>query len=104
MPLSNETPNQCRDPSNDRPAAQNIQYDYPRLHWVSQNGGDDGWDEVKRQPSYQYEELKQVHRSHSPKTTSMADRTAVVSASMWPFIMKSIAWRWLNAVGRILQR
>ena len=44
------------------------------------------------------------HRSHSPKTTSMAERTAVVSASMWPFIMKSIACKWLNAVGRILQR
>src|SRR5690242_21517310 len=44
------------------------------------------------------------HRSHSPNTMSIAPRMAVVSASMWPFDMKSIACRWLNAVGRILQR
>ena len=31
-------------------------------------------------------------------------QSAVMSASMWPFIMKSIACKWLNAVGRILQR
>ena len=43
-------------------------------------------------------------RSLSPNTGSSADSTAVVSASMWPFIMKSSAWRWLNIVGRILQR
>ena len=34
---------------------------------------------------------RHIHRSHSPNTMSMAPRTAVVSASMWPFIMKSIA-------------
>ena len=44
------------------------------------------------------------HRSHSPNTTSIALNTAVVSASMWPFIMKSIACKWLNAVGLILHR
>ena len=48
--------------------------------------------------------LHVAHRSTSPNTTSIAHSTAVVSASMWPFIMKSIAWRWLNPVGRILQR
>src|SRR5918993_1661347 len=43
-------------------------------------------------------------RSTSPNTTSMADSTAVTSASMWPFIMKSIACRCEKPVGRILQR
>ena len=47
---------------------------------------------------------RQIHRSHSPNTMSSAPRIAVVSASMWPFDMKSIACKWLNAVGRILQR
>ena len=45
-----------------------------------------------------------AHRSHSPNTTSIAPMIAVTSGSMWPTLMKSIAWRWLNAVGRILQR
>jgi hypothetical protein len=31
------------------------------------------------------------HRSTSPNTMSIALSTAVVSASMWPFIIKSIA-------------
>ena len=44
------------------------------------------------------------HRSHSPNTTSIAPMIAVVSASMWPFDIMSIACKWLNAVGRILQR
>ena len=44
------------------------------------------------------------HRSTSPNTMSSALRIAVVSASMWPRIMKSIAWRWEKPVGRILQR
>ena len=45
-----------------------------------------------------------VHRSTSPNTMSIALSTAVVSASMWPFIMKSIACRCEKPVGRILQR
>ncbi len=44
------------------------------------------------------------HRSTSPNTMSMAESTAVTSASMWPFIMKSIACRCEKPVGRILQR
>ena len=44
------------------------------------------------------------HRSTSPNTMSIALSTAVVSASMWPFIMKSIACRCEKPVGRILQR
>jgi len=44
------------------------------------------------------------HRSHSPKTISIAPKIAVVSASMWPLAMNSIACRCENAVGRILQR
>src|SRR5690606_17035662 len=48
--------------------------------------------------------LQVAHRSHSPNTTSIAPRMAVASGSMWPLLMKSIACRWLNAVGRILQR
>jgi hypothetical protein len=43
-------------------------------------------------------------RSHSPNTISSAPNMAVVSASMCPRVMKSIAWRCENAVGRILQR
>ena len=45
-----------------------------------------------------------AHRSHSPKTTSIAPRMAVASGSMWPFDIMSIACRCENAVGRILQR
>src|SRR5437016_10734147 len=41
----------------------------------------------------------QSHRSLSPNTGSSAERTAVVSASMWPRIIMSSAWRWLNMVG-----
>jgi len=63
----------------------------------------------KRRTDYLARRLKEqceqnTHRSHSPKTTSMALSTAVVSASMWPFIMKSIACKCEKAVGRILQR
>ena len=50
------------------------------------------------------DQIQDFHRSHSPNTMSAAPSTAVTSASMWPFIMKSIACKWLNAVGRILQR
>src|SRR5262249_38076361 len=48
--------------------------------------------------------LARHQRSTSPNTMSIADSTAVVSASMWPFIMKSIACRCEKPVGRILQR
>lgn len=47
---------------------------------------------------------KSDHRSHSPNTISIAPKMAVASGSMWPFVMKSIACKWLKAVGRILQR
>src|SRR4051812_7080085 len=50
------------------------------------------------------EATTEPHRSTSPNTMSSALSTAVVSASMWPFIMKSIAWRCEKPVGRILQR
>src|SRR5690606_30370127 len=33
----------------------------------------------------------ELHRSHSPNTTSIAPRMAVASGSMWPLLMKSIA-------------
>src|SRR5690606_29862489 len=38
-------------------------------------------------------------RSHSPKTTSIAPMIAVVSASMWPFAIMSIACRCETAAG-----
>ena len=45
-----------------------------------------------------------AHRSISPNTMSRAPRMAVTSASMWPLVMKSIAWRCEKPVGRILTR
>src|SRR5215216_6555810 len=63
-------------------------------------GGQRQHDCHKRQPKGQ----AQLHRSTSPNTMSRALSTAVVSASMWPRIMKSIAWRCEKPVGRILQR
>ena len=51
-----------------------------------------------------FEFVPPPHRSHSPNTTSMAPMIAVTSGSMWPLVMKSIACRCENAVGRILQR
>ena len=45
-----------------------------------------------------------AHRSHSPKTISSAPMIAVVSASIWPRDMKSMACRCEKAVGLILQR
>src|SRR5690606_2283371 len=57
-----------------------------------------------REHQNQNENFAKDHRSHSPNTISIAPRMAVASGSMWPLLMKSIAWRWLKAVGRILQR
>ncbi len=48
--------------------------------------------------------IDQYHRSHSPNTMSSAPKIAVVSASMCPRDMKSMACKCENAVGRILQR
>src|SRR5438270_11075742 len=40
------------------------------------------------------------HRSISPKTISREPRLAVTSARIWPLVMKSMAWRCGNRVGR----
>ena len=45
-----------------------------------------------------------LQRSTSPKTISIDPRIAVMSGSIWPRDMKSIACKWLKPVGRILQR
>ena len=45
-----------------------------------------------------------AHRSTSPNTTSIEPTIAQTSASMWPFDMKSVAWRWAKPGARILQR
>ena len=45
-----------------------------------------------------------AHRSTSPNTTSIEPTMAQTSASMWPFDMKSVAWRWAKPGARILQR
>src|SRR3546814_5361941 len=84
-PSNEQSPKQQRDHPN---AESNYRRSRPARH-VSIN---------------KFVESIETHRSHSPNTTSIAPMIAVVSASMWPLHMKSIAWRWQKAVGRILQR
>src|SRR5258707_14910780 len=43
-----------------------------------------------------------THRSTSPNTMSSEPRIAEMSASRWPRLRKSMAWRWAKPGARIL--
>src|SRR6516165_7969759 len=47
---------------------------------------------------------RRAHRSISPKTMSMEPMIATTSASMWPRVIKSVAWRKAKPGDLILQR